>query len=137
MPPGRLTPAQRRKRMLIVLPLALIAMIVFVVVTNRASSGKDEAAVGDCVKRSTAKTTDSGRRITGDNMKVVACTDAAAGYKVVGKVEHVSRISVSINETLPGGKGVCSPYPSATVRYWRGKEDGNDGYVLCLAPNQH
>ncbi|GAA4633151.1 hypothetical protein GCM10023196_069570 [Actinoallomurus vinaceus] len=132
-PPG-LTPNQRRKRLLIVVPVALVALVGIIVLRGR-SSGSDEAAVGDCVKKTSDQTTSSGQHVTGDNIKTVACTDASASYKVVGKVEHVSRISVSIKEM--DGKGVCSPYPSATVRYWRGKTGGGDGYVLCLAPNQH
>ncbi|WP_433178082.1 LppU/SCO3897 family protein [Actinoallomurus sp. CA-150999] len=133
-PPPGLAPDQRRKRLLIVLPIALVALVGIIVI-NRLSSGSDEAAVGDCVKKTSDQTTSSGKHITGDNIKTVACTDASATYKVVGKVQHVSRISVSIEE-MNGGKGACSPYPSATVRYWRGKTSG-DGYVLCLAPNQH
>ncbi|MEV0401982.1 hypothetical protein [Actinoallomurus sp. NPDC050550] len=132
-PPPGLAPGQRRKRLLIVLPIALVALV-GIIVLNRMGSGSDEAAVGDCVKKTSDETTSSGKHITGDNIKTVACTDASATYKVVGRVEHVSRISVGIQEM--NGKGVCSPYPSATVRYWRGKT-GGDGYVLCLAPNQH
>jgi hypothetical protein len=110
--------AQRRKRLLIVLPLTLVALVVFMVVASRLSARKDSAAVGDCIK------------------KVSGTSDSANIYKVVGKVNHVSRITLNVGETTSrDGKGVCGPYPTATTRFWRG--DNKDGYVLCLAPNQH
>lgn len=142
-PPGpprfeqRLTSRQRTKRMLIILPLALIAMVAFVFVEDRFSTDTDNASVGDCVKDTTDQTTGDGTRISGDNMKIVDCKDATATYKVVGKVDHVSRVEVSMPSLGGNGKGVCNPYPTASGSYWRGDADGKDGYVLCLAPNPH
>jgi hypothetical protein len=75
----------------------------------------DTAKVGDCVAQ------------TGDNaVKVVACDDSAAQYKVVGRVESKSRIEASIS--------ACVKFEDLGVvkSYWQGKDD-NDGFVLCLA----
>ncbi|MEV5703864.1 hypothetical protein [Actinoallomurus sp. NPDC052274] len=131
MPFGGPTPAQRRKRALLVVPIALVLLIGLIVV-SRLSSHSDDVAVGDCVERVTSGATQS----RDDKIKKVGCTDANAGYKVVGKVEHVSKISLDIKENLPGdGKGICGQFPSATVRFWKGTS--KDGYVLCMAPNQH
>ncbi|GAA4604632.1 hypothetical protein GCM10023195_15750 [Actinoallomurus liliacearum] len=130
-PFGGPTPAQRRKRALLVVPIALVLLIGLIVV-SRLSSHSDDVAVGDCVERVTSGATQS----RDDKIKKVGCTDANAGYKVVGKVEHVSKISLDIKENLSGnGKGICGQFPTATVRFWKGTS--KDGYVLCMAPNQH
>ncbi|MCO5996075.1 LppU/SCO3897 family protein [Actinoallomurus rhizosphaericola] len=131
-PPGGPDAARRRKRALIVLPLALVVLI-GIIVAGRLSSHSEDAAVGDCVHRVTSGATQS----KDDSIKIVKCTDPAATYKVVGKVEHISKLSLNIRENLPsdGGKGICGQFPSATVRFWKGTS--KDGYVLCLAPNQH
>jgi hypothetical protein len=125
MPPGP-APGQGRKRLRVLLPLAVVAVIGVLVVVSRLGAREDNAAVGDCVKR--ASTSD-------DSIEVIDCADPGATYKVVGKVDHVSRVSLHVSEQLSGtGRGICGPFPSATTRYWRGTS--KDGYVLCLAPNQ-
>ena len=129
MPPGMGVPPKRHvgKRLLITGGI-VVALIIAGVVSSKLSDSTDNAKVGDCVKDVPSNST-----VKGDNMKTVKCTDPTAKYKVVGKVEHVSRVSVSLGNSL--GNSVCKAYPTATGTYWRGKEDGMDGYVLCLAPN--
>lgn len=130
MPPGTGMPPKRNpgKRLLISVVI-IVGLIIVGAISSKLSDSTDNAKVGDCVKDAPTDTT-----VKGDNMKKVKCSDPTAKYKVVGKVDHVSRISVSLGNSM--GNSVCRAYPTATGTYWRGKDTGMDGYVLCLAPNQ-
>ncbi|GAA0365362.1 hypothetical protein NE235_36940 [Actinoallomurus spadix] len=128
MPPGGPNAANRRKRALIIVPIAVVLLAALF--ATRLGSHSEDPSVGDCVHRVT-----SGAASKTDKIKIVNCTNAEADYKVVGKVEHISKISLSVKESLSGGKGVCGQFPGATVRFWKGTS--KDGYVLCMAPNQH
>jgi hypothetical protein len=77
----------------------------------------DTAKVGDCV----AQTGSS-------SVHVVACNDATAEYKVVGRVEDKTETEAGIS--------ACGPFEEqgAEQSYWQG-ERGKQGFVLCLAKN--
>jgi hypothetical protein len=75
----------------------------------------DGAKVGDCV-----------RSIGSDSVEIIACTDPAAQYKVVGRIENQTAIMARV--------AACDPFPDATQVFWSG-QSGGTGYVLCLAAN--
>lgn len=79
-------------------------------------SAPQAAAVGDCV-------TQTGT----DDVRVVACGDPSAQFRVVGKLDGRTRIDASLF--------ACSDYPEATSSFWRGGSGAGElGLVLCLAP---
>ncbi|MEY9966760.1 hypothetical protein ABIA33_004825 [Streptacidiphilus sp. MAP12-16] len=102
----------------------VVVLIVIGVVTGagyiwkQMNGAPSTAAVGDCVQ-------DSGSQ----NIKVVSCTDPKAGYKVVGKVDHVAEPSSDLQTTM-----ICKPFAAATTAFWEGNSAGADGYILCLGP---
>jgi hypothetical protein len=63
-----------------------------------------------------------------DNLKVVACTDASAKFKVLGKVDGKTKIEAETN----GGE-LCKSFTGAESFFWKGPVGGT-GYVLCLGP---
>jgi hypothetical protein len=75
------------------------------------------AKAGDCISGQTA-----------ESMKIVACTDAKATNKVVGRVD--GKTLDDFNTKLAE---ICQPYPSAVTGFWQGKK-GQKGPVLCLEP---
>ena len=84
------------------------------------------AKVGDCLE---------GDEITGTatkevDLKIVACTDAKAKYKVIGIKDGVSRA-----ESLKTDTAVCNDYidKGAESVLWQGTDPAK-GQALCLAP---
>jgi len=93
--------------------VAIAGIIVVVAVTSRSDPAK--ATAGDCVDQ------------TGPNeVKVVACDDPKAEFRVLARVENQT-------ETEADGTS-CSQYrdQGLTSWFWQG-EKGGTGYVLCLA----
>ena len=117
-PPPPPAPAARRSRgrkiggiVFTVLVFVVIAGVSWFLRQDDAISAK----VGDCLKQ------------TGDNsVEVVACSDAAATLKVVGRVENKTQVEAQIS--------ACSGIEGAESTYWEG-EQGEKGLVLCLAKN--
>lgn len=103
------------RRISLAVLLFLVAGIMIMVWSTQKNS-PDAATTGDCVSRS------------GDDLKVVACSDAAATYKVVGRVENKTQVQFSVNSGQ-----ICGQFANAKSGYWKG-EVGKAGYVLCLAP---
>jgi hypothetical protein len=79
------------------------------------------AKVGDCLGGG-----DSLETVAADDLKIIACGEANAWYKVVEKVDGKTQIAAGIN---PG----CTN-ASTEATFWFGKE-GEAGSVLCLAKN--
>lgn len=107
-------------------PAVMIGLVAFLVLLiggfwwlSRNEPGN--AAAGDCVRPDGP-----------DSVVVVACSDPAAEYKVLGRIEGISQ-----NEL--GMTGLSSPctkdHPDATAHFWQGPADDRnaDGWVLCLA----
>ena len=102
----------RRRIITIVVALVVIGGIAAVsTYLNRDAASK--AKVGDCVQQEGS-----------NDLKVVKCDDAAADYKVVGRVDNKTQSEA--------GLSACDPFPDAESAYWEG-ETGKDGLVLCLA----
>lgn len=76
------------------------------------------AKVGDCLGGTTAAELDA------DNLKIVECTAADAGFKVVQAVP---------DKLFAEAEAACTE-PSTEFYFWSGKE-GQKGNVLCLATN--
>lgn len=93
----------------------VIGIIIAAVVSQKGNP--DSAKVGDCIHHG-----------SGDEVKVVSCTDSSAGYKVVGKVEDKTQTQFDISSD-----SICKPFQGAESAFWKGKV-GKTGYVLCLAP---
>jgi hypothetical protein len=87
-------------------------------VARQVTGDPDTAAVGECMSGASA-----------DDLKVVECTDSAAEYKVVGKVEDKTQTEANVS-----AEQICRPFAGAERIFWKG-EQGGSGYVLCLAPN--
>lgn len=125
IPPGPTgPPAPTRKKsntgaiIFLVVVCVLLAGVGFLA-WKQGKSSPDSAKAGDCVARSGQS-----------DVKVVKCTDTAAAYRVVGKIDGKTRIDFSI-----GSATICKPFPAAKSAYWKG-ETGKPGYVLCLSPNK-
>lgn len=73
------------------------------------------AKAGDCVA------------IEGDKPKVVECTDAAAKWQVVARLEDKTQVEFQMS------MNICSDHREAEKAYWEGERMGR-GYVLCLKP---
>jgi hypothetical protein len=99
----------------------IIAVIKVAVIDGiRAVQDKtDDAKVGSCLNNETKL----------DKIAVVACTDAAAAFKVVGKVPDVSEKKFNADSDF----ALCKTFATAENSLWSGTE-GADGYVLCLEP---
>lgn len=107
----------RRRRIIALVVLVVVVAGIGILAWSSSKSSPDAAGVNDCVSKSGT-----------DSVKKVSCTDAAAAFRVVGKVEHKTQVDVSLSSGA-----ICKPFPTATSAYWRG-EVGKPGYVLCLAP---
>ena len=108
-----------KRRQLIVLSVFLVAVVAFfgfVYAATRHNPGT--AKVGDCVRQTGA-----------DAVRVVACADSRAEFKVVGRVENKTEVDPSLN--------ACDPFADlgATQAFWSGQA-GKTGYVLCLAKTE-
>jgi len=108
--------AKGKRRQLIILGVFLFLVAgCFAGAFYFTQSNPDNAKVGDCMKS------------TGENsLTIVKCDDAAAQYRVVGRVDGKSETEATID--------ACDPYvgQGAVQVYWQGKE-GQSGLVLCLA----
>ncbi|MDN3359157.1 hypothetical protein [Actinomadura sp. DC4] len=107
----------RRRRIIAVIVLVVVAGGITAAALGAHGSNPDSAKVNDCVSQP-----------EDNSVKVVGCGDAAAKFRVAGKVEHKTQVDVSLNSAA-----ICKPFPTATSAYWKG-EVGKAGYVLCLAP---
>jgi hypothetical protein len=108
-----------------ILVVALIIGIVKLVIVdgiNAVQDKTDDAKVGSCLNNETDL----------KKIAVVACTDAAAAYKVVGKVPDVSEKKFNVDNDFV----LCKTFATAENSLWSGTE-GADGYVLCLEPVTH
>lgn len=76
----------------------------------------ETASVGDCMVGQSA-----------DALKTAKCDDAAAAWKVVGRLSDKTEAEFDSNEEI------CKAYPTAETWYWEG-DKGGKGYVLCLEP---
>jgi hypothetical protein len=79
------------------------------------------AKVGDCISGGSAQ-----------DMKIVGCSDTAAKYKVVGRVENKPQSEFTDDAKLAQN---CSPFPTAETGFWQG-EEGKNGIILCLEPKK-
>lgn len=77
------------------------------------------AKVGDCLGGGTSAET-----VTAEDLKIMACGEPTAWFKVVQKVDNKTEAAATID---PG----CTD-ASAVSTYWYGKK-GESGSVLCLA----
>jgi hypothetical protein len=103
----------------IVLIVAAVAVIgVLALVGRLVTDDPDVAGAGDCLAG-----------VSAEELKVVGCTEAAARYKIAGKVDGKSQAEFRSNSTE-----ICKPYRGAIRAFWKGTPGGN-GYVLCLALN--
>ena len=103
-----------RQRVVVAVMLAIIGAF-FAAAWYFTRSNADNAKVGDCVAA------------PGENsVKIVACDDPTAAFKVVGRVQDKTQSEALID--------ACAPYQSlgADQVYWQGKA-GQTGLVLCLA----
>jgi hypothetical protein len=122
-PTSPVTPETRapnpKRRQKIALGVLLAVVLVIAGIAYFATRDNPESAkVGDCVHQ------------TGENsVKVIACTDPDAAFKVVGRVEDQTEVDASLT--------ACDPFEAQnpTSVYWSG-EEGGKGYVLCLAENK-
>lgn len=118
-PPAVAAPVRRpKRRQIIVLSVFLAAVVAFFAVAWVSTRGNPEnAKVGDCVRLDGA-----------DSVKVVACTDPSATFKVVGRVEDKTQVDAGLD--------ACDPFVDQGVEqaFWSG-EEGKTGFVLCLAAN--
>ena len=103
--------------------LGILATILVVLVVIGIKSGArsmfsedplEDAVVGSCL-------TDTPKA---EDTEVIVCTDAKAGYTVVGKVADVSKAKFDAD---PDG-ALCSAFPSAKTSLW--VEKGT--FLLCL-----
>lgn len=103
--------------------LGILATILVVLVVIGIKSGVrsmfsedplEDAVVGSCL-------TDTPKA---EDTEVIVCTDAKAGYTVVGKVADVSKAKFDAD---PDG-ALCSAFPSAKTSLW--VEKGT--FLLCL-----
>lgn len=85
--------------------------------TAAAGRDPDTAAVGNCVRGGSA-----------DDLAVVGCTDPAATYRVVAKVDG-TRAAFDADDDLT----FCKSAPEADSAFFDGPATGK-GYILCLAP---
>lgn len=118
-PPMAPTPPKKSGRSMVRIVLYVIVALVVVIggiVAYVQSRSKPAAtAVGDCMVGQSAET-----------LKKIACTDAKAEWKVVGRVADKTESESTVEKT-------CSPWPDADTLYWEGKK-GEKGFALCLAP---
>jgi hypothetical protein len=111
--PARRGGGMRRRIITIVVALVVIGGLAAVgTFLNRDAASK--AKVGDCVQQEGT-----------NDLKVVKCDDAAADFKVVGRVEDKTQSEASLS--------ACDPFADTESAYWEG-EPGKKGLVLCLAP---
>jgi hypothetical protein len=97
--------------------LVVVVVVIGVLAWQSQRSSPDAAVVGDCVSHG-----------SGDDIKVVACTDATAAFKVVGKVQNKTQTDFNLSS-----ESICKPFPGVQSAFWKGKV-GSTGYILCLAP---
>jgi hypothetical protein len=115
-PPPRPARSGSPKRTLIT--LAVLAVLVIAAIGAGIYFNRDAASsakVGDCMKQEGA-----------NELTVVKCDDAAAEFKVVGRVEDKSQSEATAS--------ACDAFATAEQVYWEGKQ-GEKGLVLCLAAN--
>jgi hypothetical protein len=79
------------------------------------------AMVGECLAGEPAE--DDRERIQDADLAIVDCTDTAASFTVVGRIEGQTEEQAD-NEA-------CQPYDRAERTYWDGRS-GEEGTVLCL-----
>jgi hypothetical protein len=109
--------------------VALVAILIAVGVglAKGALFGGDptkEAQAGDCIGN--LPEVAAGEDKEANDAKVVACTDAAAVYKVEGRLENKTVAEAESAE-------ICAAYSGAEYVY-RAIDDGSGkGYVLCLS----
>lgn len=115
------------RKVLGVLAAILVALVIggikFGVVNAIFGESLPKIDVGDCMIDAKA-----------DDMKAVDCADAAAAYKVVGKIENKTEAEFGqASDANP-----CTAYPTAESAFWAGERKSNKsgkGFILCLAPN--
>lgn len=116
---GQTVSAGRNTVLRVVVVLVVIAVVAGAGYVWRQMNGAPSTAVvGDCVQ-------DQGSQ----NIKVVSCTDPKAGYRVVGKVDHVAEPFSDVQTTM-----ICKPFAATTTAFWEGDTSGAQGYMLCLGP---
>jgi hypothetical protein len=114
IPPAR--PRRSKRRQLIVLTIFLVLVVAFFgFVWLQTRHSPATAKAGDCVRQTGA-----------NSVRVVACDDPSATFKVVGRVDNKTQVEADLS--------ACDPYTAqgAEQYYWSG-EPGKTGYVLCLA----
>lgn len=106
---------------LLVILVALVVIGLKTGVRNLFGDGDktSDVAVGECITEAPKA----------EDMKPVACTDATAAHKVVGKVDGVTQSQFQADTDL----AACKPYATTKNALWSGKSSGK-GYVLCLEP---
>lgn len=134
-PPGYPAPARRSNGRTVLGCLGAVGLVIVVIAIKVAIGGAFSfgsnherganqtpiADVGDCVRK----------KIIGNSIEKVDCTDATAEYKVAGKVDDKTKTEFETNSDT-----ICAPYNTKTA-YWRGTTGlGGTGYILCLVPNK-
>jgi len=82
------------------------------------------ATVGECLAGESAE--QDPEQIQDADLRVVDCTDTAASFTVVGRIEGRSQEQADDE--------VCQPYDQAELTYWNGRS-GESGTVFCLETN--
>ena len=84
-----------------------------------------EAQAGDCIGNLPGDVA-AGEDKEANDAKVVACTDAAARYKVEGRLENKTEADATSDE-------ICAAYSGAEYVYRAIDDSSGKGYVLCLS----
>jgi hypothetical protein len=105
----------------VIIAVAVAAIAIILVRTNRAQDVINAIAVGDCVD-STQYEPELGSI---PSTPTVSCDDPKATHKVIGIVDGQSAAALD-------NDAVCTPWPQTTATIWLGEHD-KSGKIYCLA----
>ncbi|HEX5741476.1 MAG TPA: hypothetical protein VFY17_07995 [Pilimelia sp.] len=122
--PAGPAPARRRSPFVKVMLVIGIAAIVLAgavgwqIARHLAYEPEPRAAVGECLVGAQPR-----------EMKRVACSDPAARWTVLGKVDQITE------RQFQADNGLCQAHPAAEYTFWEAADRKNaKGYALCLGP---
>lgn len=98
-----------------IIVVALLVVVGGPIAYFAAQSAPSSAKVGDCMKGQSE-----------NDLKIVACTDPAAVWVVLGRV--ADKTEAQLNDPNDDS---CAAYPTTEAGYWEG-EKGKKGFILCL-----
>ena len=130
-PPAPPAPAKKKstgKKVLGIVGIVVIALVIgaFKVGVREWFSAEDKTAdakAGDCLSALPAVA--EGQE-TEASAEVLSCTDAAAAYTVLGRVDNQTEAQAQSPE-------VCAEFPETELAY-RAMPESGPGYVLCIKP---